>query len=80
MPALLNQKPWAVFCKFKTEEGVQGCKLMFLKEGQSVDDLLYMVSKHCTEASKRVGVNVWLEDHNVINAPDDEKINYSLGS
>lgn len=76
---LVNQVPWAIFCKFKTAEGIEGSKLIYLNKGQRVDDCIYEVSKKCVEASGRTGVNVWLEDHHVIMADDDEPmVNYQL--
>lgn len=73
MPQVVE--PWAVFVQFKSEHHKTASKLEFLKEGETVEDLIYRMSSACNEFSGKHGFNVWVDDHHVIMQP---LMNYKL--
>lgn len=63
---LYIKKPWAIFAKFKSSEGKEASKLIFLKDDQKLDDVLDEVAKSCSDMSDKSEGKVWLADHHVV--------------
>ena len=65
------QVPWAMWAKFENEHGKKQGRLVYLKDGQSLDDAVYELNRICNEMSTKTGVNFWLEEYHPILKPVD---------
>ena len=73
------QVPWAFWARFECQNGKKQGKLVYLKDGQSLEDAITEVHATCNKISEETGVGFWLEDyHPVMKDVDAVPVGYRL--